>query len=140
MHLGVAETGLRDGALGIVDDRLSGNAVEGLESPPVAGKPGGHRLVPDDLGVHVAAEAKGHHEDPGLHHLTGEHVGDGGAFPEIHLGRLAGLEVETTGGLGLFEAKLLNQTADGGVAPLEPVLVHQGPVDRRYVDLLFGPF
>jgi hypothetical protein len=56
----IMETGLDDGALGIVDDEALGEAtVKELEGPTVASQPGPHLLIGDDLGVLMAAVSKG---------------------------------------------------------------------------------
>jgi hypothetical protein len=53
-------------------------------------KPGSYLLVGNDLGVHVPAKAKRHHEKPGFNDLAGKNVGDVLPLFKIDLGRLAG--------------------------------------------------
>jgi len=85
--------------LGFVDDQLGRNPVKVLEGPAVAGQPGLHLLVGDDLGIHMPAEAKGHDEDPGGNDFPGKNIRDGGTFAKIHLGRLPRRKVQDTGGV-----------------------------------------
>lgn len=42
LHFGIPIAAPRNGALGVVDDRLNGNTTEKLEGAPVAGKAGRH--------------------------------------------------------------------------------------------------
>ena len=111
LHLWVVGTGLGDGALGVVDDDALGDAGKPFEGTAVAAQPGGHRLVPDELHVLVAAVAQGHDKGPGAAHLP-IGVKQHGASAEVDLGGLPGLEIQAHGGgHGLLLADLLDHAA-----------------------------
>ena len=88
---------------------LCGHAVEELEGPAMAGQPGRHLLVGDDLGIHVPAEAQGHDKDPCLNRLAGKDIDDGGTFAKIHLGGLCRCKVQHTGDFGVCFANFFNR-------------------------------
>ena len=81
LYGGVLGAGAGDGALGVVDDHAQRHTGEPLEGAAVATQPGGHRLVPDELHILMAAVGQRHHEGPGAPALA-VGVGERGAGAE----------------------------------------------------------
>ncbi len=135
----IPETGPDDGALGVVDDHPGGDTAEKLEGPPVTAQPGIHPLIRNHLGIHVAAEALGHDEDPALDPLAGEGVDDVGTPAEVHLDRLSRLIIQDAGRLHPAFPEPMDQTAHGRVASREAVLVDQGLMDDGAADAFLDP-
>jgi hypothetical protein len=63
----------------------------------VAGQPGLHLLVKDDLGVLMPGEAQGHDEDPRLQNLASRGIDELGTGAEVHLRGLGRGKVENDG-------------------------------------------
>ena len=120
------ETGFDDGALGVIDDRISGHTAKELKASAVASEPGLHLLVGDDLGVLMAAVGQGHDKDPGGKHFAGKHINNGRPFAKIDLDGLPGLKVQDGGYLGVLGFKLDEEPADTGIAALETVVAYKG--------------
>jgi len=139
LHGGVLGAGTGDGALGVVDDHAQRHAGEPLEGAAVATQPGGHRLVPDELHILMAAVGQRHHERPGAPGLA-VGVDERGAGAEVNLGGIAGLEVQAAGGLRRqLIADVGHQPAHGRVAACPAVLALQRGVDGRARDALLDP-
>lgn len=74
LHFRLAHASPRDGRLEVVNDDLAHDTAKELKGVAVAAQPRFHFLVPDQLGILVAAVAEGHHEDVGLRGLAGRWV------------------------------------------------------------------
>lgn len=107
MNFRVAEAGPGDGALCIINDQLVRNTVEEFKGSSVAGQPGRHFLVGDDLGVHMPTKTQGHDKDPGFDLIAAENVDDGGTLPKIHLTCLCRCKIQHAGCVRLFFVKFL---------------------------------
>ena len=105
----------------------------------MAGQPGRDPLIPDDLGVLVAAEAQGHDENPGGDELAGDRVGQLRPGAEVHLSGLTGLEMQPDGASGRAGFELAQKPPHGGVAAVIAVAAAQQPVDRRALEALLVP-
>ena len=135
----IVVTGPCDGALGVINDEFLGNACKELEGPAVAGQPGIHALIGNDLSVLMPAETKGHDKEPCLDHFPGKNVDDLRAGTEVHLGGLAWSKIQDGGDLGVSFFELGKKAPDAGIAPLKRVFTHKGLVNGGSLNAFFHP-
>jgi hypothetical protein len=138
LHLGIMGARAGDGALGVVDDQPGGNTGEPLEGAAVAGQPSLYALVPDHLGILVAAEAQSHDEDPALVPLPGSRVHQAWTRPKVHLGRLAGGELQTHCRQRHRQRQLLHKHSPpprGGASMSGEASLHAKFTERHYTTL-----
>jgi len=139
LDLGIIVAGFGDGVLGVVDDHFRRYAAEELEGPAVATQPGLDFLIPDDLGVLVAAPGQGHDENPGVVDLARGQVHALRPGTKVNLGHLLGFVVEHYRGRGPFLLLAAQESFHRVIAAGKSVSPHQGVVDRRGLNALLAP-
>ena len=106
----------------------------------MAGQPGSHLLVEDDLGVLVTGRAQRHDEEPRGERFARVGIEQPGAGAEVHLGGFSRREIEQHRGL---DAPLIGQRLDkspnGGITAGKPTVADQGAVDGGAVDAFGDP-
>jgi hypothetical protein len=105
----------------------------------VAGKIGEHILFFDNLCIQVPAETDCHYENQGLDHFAAESVGNGEAFAEIHLRRLAGGQNPGCRWLPPELPEFLQHPSDRELALGESKLILQNLVNGAAAYIIFGP-
>ena len=74
-------------------------------------EPGADLVVEDEIGVQVAAETEGHHEQPGLAQDPASGVVPLAGIAEVDLGHLAGRRLHGDGDVGVRRAMVPVQLA-----------------------------
>ncbi len=140
LHLRLIETGLGDGAFGVVDDDARRHAGEGFECAPVASQPGRHRLIAHELRILMARPGQRHHEEPGLEDFAGMHIGHQRAGAEIDLDRFCRLELQAQRHFRNLQCiELEKETVDRRIAAGVTMIAGECCVNRGALDASCTP-
>ena len=136
-HRRLPAQALQHRGLQIVDHDLARYLVERLEGVHVAAEEVLHRLRDGELHVHQAAVAEHHHEEAQL--PAGIADGDRSVLPPVHLGALAGLEVQRQERRRLVRSHALDVLPHDADAAGEAVLAQALEDLRAGVGIVFQP-
>jgi hypothetical protein len=132
----VMNQSLGHGRLQVVRHDPPGNPAPSREGPPVQSDPGGNLLVEDQLSILMTAVAQGRNKRIGGAQAIRGRVIQLPHRAEVHLGLLARRGVHPHHHPWLDWSKTVDIAADGGIAPVEAVVVPQALKDGHHLHLL----